>query len=551
MNYNIIGYILKNMHSEITIDKLSNDLNCSISTCARLIDYKNPYKRAPISIKFDTYLNVFLQYKKEYYLDYEEKAFLAIINILNNINYDFTNLGFKGKVSYDANELDYNMLVILMLNKAAEFYQSATFTPFSNETQNNNDSIKFQTYFDLLNIGLNAMDIANQIMINDSVLYEEWGEHFGTAEQWCEHIVANPENWGFLCKGKRIIGNWSFIILTEEQEKIVKSGNYLERDFKLENTGDIYENQIDEQAIYLLNMSVNNGFQTKDNQTILWKEFGKRLHQLIVSGIFIKGIYTTVERIDHQIVYEKMGFNFLKPNYYRGKIYHLDLMHDISKISWIMPEEDTQTILNKITYRQLSHDDILTEQQLIDIAALIWDSDAYIYPSIMSRKQAKKILPVVFSTNKDAMFSLNNIFAAICGRRIIGLILHKKGPLNWSSDTLRQISFFFNEKLHDTIDLCENNYFTLYNDVDQNSTSILNSNVHKNWSLRDISVETKMMSEFILKHKETLSLRVLQETHDCVRTYARNGFEISKIENGFSPDNHPLPCALMIKKATE
>lgn len=64
MNYNIITYILKNLHSDITIEKLSEDLDCSISTCARLIDYKNPYKRSPNSIKHDTYLNTFLKYKK-------------------------------------------------------------------------------------------------------------------------------------------------------------------------------------------------------------------------------------------------------------------------------------------------------------------------------------------------------------------------------------------------------------------------------------------------------------------------------------------------------
>ena len=40
MNYNIITYILKNLHSDITIEILSEDLDCSISTCARLIDYK-------------------------------------------------------------------------------------------------------------------------------------------------------------------------------------------------------------------------------------------------------------------------------------------------------------------------------------------------------------------------------------------------------------------------------------------------------------------------------------------------------------------------------
>lgn len=545
MNYNIITYILKNLHSDITIEKLSEDLDCSISTCARLIDYKNPYKRSPNSIKHDTYLSTFLKYKKEYFQDSSEYAIITIIKILKNINYDISEIELK--LISPLENYDYISFVGFLLKKASDFYKFSTNNTLNVYSSTEKESIKFNTYFDLRNQGLSAKDIILQLIKKDYTLYKDSEEHVGSIEQWMEHLTTHPENWGFLCIGNKIIGNYAFIFLTKEQEESIMKGIYLEKQLTLSNSADIHEYQTDEQIIYLLNMSINDGYQTNANHDMLWTYFGKRLQQLTTSGIFYKGIYTLVKRLDHQKTFRKMGFEFLVDNYYKGSVYYLNLMKKhLDPISWIMPEEPLN---DNIIFKQLSYKDILTNQQLIDIASLIWDDDDYISPSMMTREQAKKILPLVFSTNKDVMYSLDNIFVAMCGRRIIGLILHKKGPLDWSSTEINKTAKFFNEELPDSLSICESNYFTKYNSIQHDATWIIAGHVHSNWRLRDISVENKMVSEFISRHKEKVMIYILQETLPFIRAYARNGFEIQELVNGFSIDNHPLPCALMVKPA--
>ena len=545
MNYNIITYILKNLHSDITIEKLSEDLDCSISTCARLIDYKNPYKRSPNSIKHDTYLNTFLKYKKEYFQDSSEYAIITIIKILKNINYDISEIELK--LISPLENYDYISFVGFLLKKASDFYKFSANNGFNVYSSTEKESIKFNTYFDLRNQGLSAKDMILQLIKNNYTLYKDSEEHAGSIEQWMEHLTTHPENWGFLCIGNKIIGNYSFIFLTKEQEESIMKGTYLESQLTLSISADIHEYQTDEQVIYLLNMSINDGYQTIANHDMLWSYFGKRLHQLTPSGIFYKGIYTLVKRLDHQKTFMKMGFEFLVDNYYKGSVYYLNLMKKhLDPISWIMPEEPLN---DNVIFKQLSYKDILTNQQLIDIASLIWDDDDYISPSMMSREQAKKILPLVFSTNKDVMYSLDNIFVAMCGRRIIGLILHKKGPLNWSSTEIKKTAKFFNEELPDSLSICESNYFSRYNSTPPDTTLILAGHVHSNWRLRDISVESKMVSEFIANHNETILTYILRETLPFIRAYARNGFEIQESINGFSIDDHALPCALMIKPA--
>ena len=374
MNYNIITYILKNLHSDITIEKLSEDLDCSISTCARLIDYKNPYKRSPNSIKHDTYLNTFLKYKKEYFQDSSEYAIITIIKILKNINYDISEIELK--LISPLENYDYISFVGFLLKKASDFYKFSTNNGFNVYSSTEKESIKFNTYFDLRNQGLSAKDMILQLIKNNYTLYKDSEEHAGSIEQWMEHLTTHPENWGFLCIGNKIIGNYSFIFLTKKQEESIMKGTYLENQLTLSNSADIHEYQTDEQVIYLLNMSINDGYQTIANHDMLWTYFGKRLQQLTTSGIFYKGIYTLVKRLDHQKTFRKMGFEFLVDNYYKGSVYYLNLMKKhLDPISWIMPEEPLN---DNVIFKQLSYKDILTNQQLIDIASLIWDDDDYI-----------------------------------------------------------------------------------------------------------------------------------------------------------------------------
>jgi len=414
--------------------------------------------------------------------------------------------------------------------------------------------IKLCSYFDLKEQGLSALDISKQLIDNDAKLYgsENLGRHAGDPQLWCDHILAFPKNWHFLCKGTEIIGNWSFTFLSSEQEIAIRAGNFYGDQFAVDQTPYPSSNSTKDAVIHLLNFSINDGYQTGNNWKLLWKAFGKRLQEFTEQGIFYKGIYAYLFRKDHQGIFSDMGFQHLGSAVGDAEIFYLDLTTKIPEsFSSIMPNDSLEELYENhwgkpIEYRQLSSSDILSNQQLSDISALIYDTDDYIYPAMMTREQAKKILPLVLTSKQDNMFSLDNIFAAIAGERIIGVILHKRGSLNWNSTYLRMYAGFLGEELPETLDKVEKEYFSEY-DKPGDHTSIINVCVHSNWRMRDIRVGTHMMEMFAAKHPEQLELYVLQETLAAFRVYSRNGFVIDHLCNGFSVDDRDLPCAFMVR----
>ena len=416
--------------------------------------------------------------------------------------------------------------------------------------------LQFCTCFDLNRMGLSTLDIARQLIANDAALYgaDVLGANAGTAEQWASQIVAAPGNWYFLCQGTDIVGNWSYTYLSPAEEKSVRKGTFAGDDFSLDSVNYPLSALDREVVIYILNISLNEGYQTAENWDMIWKSFGSRLKQLIQSGVTVKGIYGCLFRDDHKVMFERMGFQWLVENIVSGEVYHLNLNQpDLSRFGWIMgangaPEPAEQTI----TFRQLHHDDILDEQQLVDIAGLIYDTDKYIYPQMFTREQAKRLIPLLLAGNEDRMFSLDNIFCAMAGDRIVGLILHKKGPLNWNSGELVMYAGLLDEKLSDTIDIVENEYFHEYDSTPEDTTAIMNCCVNSNYRMQnDIRLGTRMMQAFVAQHHERLELYVLKETTAAMRLYLRAGFRTSEQDkcNGFSIDHRDLPCYFMYRPA--
>ena len=416
--------------------------------------------------------------------------------------------------------------------------------------------LEFCSCFDLNRKGLSTLDISRQLIANDAALYgaDLLGINAGTAEQWASQIVAAPGNGHFLCDGTDIVGNWSYTYLSPDEEKSVRNGTFAGEDFSLDSVNYPLSAPDREVVIFILNISLNEGYQTARNWDRLWKSFGVRLNDLIRSGVTVKGIYGCLYRDDHRAMFDRMGFRRLGGNIVSGDIYHLDLNQpDLSRFGWIMganavPEPAKQSI----TFCQLSHDDILDEQQLVDIAGLIYDTDKYIYPCMFTREQAKRLLPLLFAGNGDRMFSLDNIFCAMAGDRVVGLILHKTGPLHWDSGELVKYAGIMDEKLPDTIKTVERAYFREYDATPDDATAILNCCVNSNYRMRnDIRLGTRMMRAFAAQHPERLELYVLQETPAAMRLYLRAGFQTSERDkcNGFSIDHRELPCYFMRRPA--
>ena len=397
-------------------------------------------------------------------------------------------------------------------------------------------------------------------MENDAALYggsDGLGRNAGSIEQWSDHICSAPKNWLFFCdQAGKIVGNWSYAYLSPGEEESTRKGVLAGDDFSLGTATYHLSSPDKEVVLYILNMSLNDGYQTEENWSKLWESFGKRLVELINAGITIRNIYANLYREDHTALFRNIGFEFLVQNAVSGDTYCLNLNKpSVSEFGWIIPDDPTSTSaspsISDISFQQLTQKDILTEQQLLDIAGLIYDTDKYISEALFtSRGQAKRVLPLVFESGRDKMFRLGNIFCARYKNRIIGLILRKTGPLSWSADTLLEMAKRLGEELPETVKRAESEYFSEYAKTPAGSTAIINCCVNGNYRMRsEIRLGTHLMNAFLEQHEEPLNLYVLRETTAAMRLYLHVGFKISDECNGFSIDNRNLPCYYMTRPA--
>ena len=143
------------------------------------------------------------------------------------------------------------------------------------ESHIEHQDLEFCTCFDLNRKGLSTLDISRQLIANDAALYgaDILGANAGTTEQWASQIVAAPGNWHFLCDGTDIVGNWSYTYLSAAEEKSVRNGTFAGEDFSLDSVNYPLAAPDREVVIYILNISLNEGYQTAENWNRL---FGKK-----------------------------------------------------------------------------------------------------------------------------------------------------------------------------------------------------------------------------------------------------------------------------------
>ena len=76
-------------------------------------------------------------------------------------------------------------------------------------------------------------------------------------------------------------------------------------------------------------------------------------------------------------------------------------------------------------------DSSLSDAQLREIAAMIYDTDLYIYPAMFaSRQEAESILSRMIRAG-DRMFRTENLYLAMDGNKVAGVLLWIRGPLKW------------------------------------------------------------------------------------------------------------------------
>ena len=197
---------------------------------------------------------------------------------------------------------------------------------------------------------------------------------------------------------------------------------------------------------------------------------------------------------------------------------------------------------NKIICRRA--DKPLSEAQLKEIAGLIYDSDLYIYPAMFeSRQQAEIIIPKMIRSG-DQMFRRDNIFAAMDGTKIAGVLVWMRGPLQWDKKIYHKCG---GKSKH--IDRVVMEYFNLFEEAPPNMNTIVRISVKK--ERQGSHIGSLLMQTFMEAEQGPYQLFVLSDNAGAISFFRGKGFRIRETRPGFSLDYQVPPCFWMIKRGEE
>lgn len=171
-------------------------------------------------------------------------------------------------------------------------------------------SISFKTLNQLNALGLSNSKVAEQITANDIALFgfPENSPEEGSALKWQEFMDEDPVGWGFLFDEttKSIVGNYSSVIISKEQRKLLFNGVLNDGELDLDKTLSFHPGQ--DYTLYILNISVNTSYNTPQNRSLLFDNFFNMILEQAKAGIFFKEIFFTSWRFRKALI--PYGFKF-------------------------------------------------------------------------------------------------------------------------------------------------------------------------------------------------------------------------------------------------
>ena len=183
----------------------------------------------------------------------------------------------------------------------------------------------------------------------------------------------------------------------------------------------------------------------------------------------------------------------------------------------------------------------LSEEQLQEIAGLIYDSDPYIYPAMFaSRTEAGIVIPKMIRAG-DPLFRRENLFVALDGAKVAGVLLWMRGPLAW------------NKKIYEKcggkskyIGRVAMEYLDLFAETPPDTVSLVRVSVKK--ELQGNKIGSLLMETFLEAEEGPYQLFVLSNNMEAVHFFDEKGFRIRETRPGFSLDYQALPCYWMIRE---
>lgn len=181
----------------------------------------------------------------------------------------------------------------------------------------------------------------------------------------------------------------------------------------------------------------------------------------------------------------------------------------------------------------------LSDRQLQQIAGLIYDTDPYIYPAMFKdRQEAQTVIPRMIKA-RDQIFRTDNLFIAVDGKEIVGVLLWKRGPVQWdtavykkSGGNARQIARVVQE------------YFNLFAETSVDMTSMVRISVRED--LRRNHIGRMLMDMYMQEQTGPYELYVLINNTDAIGFFEDSGFKIRETRPGFSLDYSAYPCYWMV-----
>ena len=183
----------------------------------------------------------------------------------------------------------------------------------------------------------------------------------------------------------------------------------------------------------------------------------------------------------------------------------------------------------------------LSDTQLREIAALIYDTDLYIYPAMFaSRQEAETVLSRMIRAG-DRMFRTENMLLAMNGTKIAGVLLWIRGPLKWDPEIYQKCG---GKAEH--IGRVTAEYFDLFAEAPAEMASMVRISV--NAKMQGQEIGSLLMDTFMKEEEGPYQLFVLAKNEEAVAFFQRIGYRIRETRPGFSLDYQALPCYWMVKK---
>lgn len=173
-----------------------------------------------------------------------------------------------------------------------------------------NDQPEIMTYNQLINLGWTALKIADALVANDYALFDITPESEGTPEQWAQFLSHYQDSFLYLLHKNKIVGNFSLTVLKEHEEEQILNGTLNSSTLSIKDhyIGPSTKSQI----LYVLNLSVNEGYTNAKYRRLLSDSLILQLTKWAKDGIFFDRIYAHAYNDVSCGWFEYLGFSEIK-----------------------------------------------------------------------------------------------------------------------------------------------------------------------------------------------------------------------------------------------